>query len=380
MQQQQQSWKGKIAPGGGAGGKGAGAGAGAGFAPAKTQEQLSKLEETLSTKSWSLYENMLNLNVSQADVCKQWNDLNNLRTKILNIYGVPTKAVAKPMMAIGNGAARGAGGKGKGAAKGQAPAAKKSPGEPYSWKNVLVQLITRRVNRSITKAELTYDCAPANEADSNAGFYCRIFSPVGDVGILTQPYATEEASINKKVAEQAVARIAVQYDFPNDFDACVKQENAAISAGFGIAGMSQTQAPNAGAVPATQGAKRARAETLTQNAMDPSSVDGKNRVQHVAQLLLGRSVTKADIAWEYMETDGGHVATVAIIGYDATQYTSEVRASKKEAETQAAESLVESLRVFWEPLEEQRIVKKAEAARQKRQKKEEADAAATPMI
>jgi len=378
MQQQQPSWKGKIAPGGaGVGGKGAGAGGGAGFNPANAQAQLPKLEETLSNKSWSLYESMLNLNVSQADVSRQWNELNNLRTKILNIYGIPTKAVGAPMAAIGNGAARGAGGKGKGAAKGQAPAAKKGPSEPYSWKNALVMLITRRVNRSITKAELTYDCAPVNEADSNSGYYCRVFSPSGDVGVLTQPYATEEASINKKVAEQAVARIAVQYDFPNEFDACVKQENAAIAAGFGIAGVSGQQAPKTGAAAPTQGTKRPRAET--QNAMDPNSVDGKNRVQHVAQLLLGRSVTKADIAWEYVEADGGHVATVAIIGYDPTQYTSEARASKKEAETQAAESLVESLRVFWEPLEEQRIAKKAEATRQKREKRA-AEAGETPMI
>jgi len=402
MQPQQQSWKGGKATTGGStmGGKGGGAGGGFSVGQANnggSAAQLPKLEETLSTKSWSMYESLLNLNVSQADVSRQWSEISALRAKILKIYNIPTKpaGAAAAAGAIANApGVRAPGGRAKATLGGQVKTASDGPKEPYSWKNTLARLIVKRAGRSITKADLTYEVAAANEADPNSGYYCRVFTAMGDTTILSQPYATEEMSVNKKVAEQAVARVAVQYEFPEDFQECVRKENAAIAAGFGVAGMPGAAEVAAAArnrparaalsnlaasVAPTKGTKRARAETVPHNAMDPSKVDCKRRVQHVTQLLLGRSVEKGDITWEYQESPGANVATVTIVGYDPTQYSSAPCVNKKEAESQAADQAIESLRALWEPLDEQRILKKAEMARVKKEKRTAADGQA-PMM
>merc|ERR1740117_399869 len=101
---------------------------------------------------------------------------------------------------------------------------------------------------------------------------------------------------------------------------------------------------------------------VKQAKMGAEPTHPKAALAESVRLLLGRSATKEDIIYEYEEVDGPQfVATLSIPGMeDGRTFKGAPGASKKEAETSAAEKAGKVLAKAVRPLREAQAAAKAE--------------------
>lgn len=150
---------------------------------------------------------------------------------------------------------------------------------------------------------------------------------------------------NKKSAEKSVCKTAVEFLFP---DAFARQ-------------LAEIQANR-------------RKRPLEQAEKAVTDEPPKSRLAHALTLLLGRSMTKSDLAIELQEIqeEGGSpgtsqwIASVAVLPIDPDKYyQGEQCLSKKAAEGSACEAALEAFAEEVKPLEEEHKAKKAKLAREK---------------
>jgi len=347
------------APANGKGGNSAGVAQGKGKQAPKAQakpqapeKSLQALEAEFAAKTNEVYDALLNLNVSMADLGGMWNSTLALRSKILKMYGVPAYEAAVPAPAAkksapANTAAAvppqmqafvsmmqqqmgwGAGGLAAGAA------AADTSGD---YKSKLNTAVAKRAKASIGKGEIVYTVV---EDPSGGGFW----ATVSGAAHLAQEYHSAEAASSKKLAEHAAARSALEAEFPEVL-------------------MGEAQLWTA---PAAQGKKRKAAEAYAPSA---PLEDPKSKLMQTVQILAGRSLTKTDIVYEVAEVDAAgttrYQATVVLPAHDpSTVHQGAEAESKKQAEHNAAMVANAALAPLAAPLEEERRAKKARMAQEK---------------
>lgn len=312
---------------------------------------ISSLEVQLTAQADALYEGILDLNVPMTKLSSDWSRLLQLRSRLLVMYGVPMKEAAVPSSApsvvklVAPATKPPAGkGKGKGAPSGagvsrvatSAAAAALGPAES-DHKSQLQILVSKRIQRGLTKGDLVYS---AFEAEGG-GFTASVTGPE----VLSQEYWSAEPASSKRLAEHAAALAAIQAEFPG-----------------AVPGASQppTKKRKIDASGAAAGAGAG-----AEDAKDPKSL-----LCHHAQLLLGRPVTKNDVAYEVHEVEGWEgklfQATVSLPTYDPSAFHQGQPAENlKQAQANAAQAASEALRSIVEPLEEERKAKKAQQAQEK---------------
>jgi len=142
----------------------------------------------------------------------------------------------------------------------------------------------------------------------------------------------ESSTSQKKLAEQAAARVAVEAEFGE---------------------VSESPVAKPGKAGPAAGQKRSREAA-------PDADNPKGRLHNALHLILGRNAMKDDVAYETSQLeDGTYVSTCSLPSYDAScVYQGEPAISKKEAEKNAAEVTILELQDVVAPLEEEHKAKK----------------------
>jgi len=217
--------------------------------------------------------------------------------------------------------------------------------EGVDYKSRLNSAAAKRAKRSLVKGELTYTVLPG---PTGWGYIASVSSAT----MLTQEYWGNEPAANKKQAEHMAARVAMEAEYPEEL--------------VGI-DMAQWADPSWLDPMAGRGKKRKLEAGLPGMDVAPGE-DSKSQLIHAAQLLLGRSISKEDVAYDVQEAPeepGKFVATVRIPEYDAGALWAGVPApNQKEAQMRAAEAAMEVLQHLVGPLEEERRLKKLSKRRE----------------
>jgi len=336
----------------------------------------SILERQLTTAADTIYEHILNLNIPMAQLANDWNRLMQLRSKILVMYGVPMKDAAVPAPKATSGITA------PGMANpmqavlammgGMRPMAAAAPwgvdvgagagggSQDSDYKSKLGHLVSKRCQRSLTKSDLVYTVQEAE----GGGFHACLIGPT----VLSQEYWSEAPASSKRAAEHAAARAALQAEFPEAL-AGEAWGDAAWGAAAPPAAKKRKLEPAAAVQPANAGLE------------DPKAV-----LRHHAQLLLGRSCLKTDVVYDVkeIETPTGKLfqATVVLPEYDAQAIHQGAPAeNSRQAQTNAAQAAIDSWMHIVAPLEAQRVEKKDQQKREKREAwraKKEAEKAGAP--
>lgn len=326
---------GAIVPAGGAAGAAA-------LRPKKVETQnLPVLEAKLSTDANSLYEGVLDLNVSGQHLEATWRTLVELRGKIREAYGAPPEAISTPAGGAGKGAGKQAGGSQWGADWG---AAGGSGAGTIDWKSKLTQAVTKQSRRALTKGELAFRMV-SEEAN-------KYVAAVSFSGWQAAEYTGVEAT-SKRQAEHEAAKVALQAEYPEEYTAAeAGQAFQGFSAWFAAKGPEAMQT----------GQKRKAA------ALDglPPTIDPKSRLNQAIQLMLTRPIAKGDIQYDTRESEGSFISTVTLTNVPGP-IEGTAAENQKLAEQSAATAALEQLAPQLGPLEEEAKAKKAQKLREQRQ-------------
>jgi len=170
-------------------------------------------------------------------------------------------------------------------------------------------------------------------------------------------YESEEPKVSRKAAEEAVAQIALEAEFPN----------------FGL----DLPAPRPRGEDGPDRKSRRTEEDSERPRKTPADLDPKSRLNEGMMIVLGRSINKGDAEYTIKQEDGLTVATVLLNCLDVPQsFTGEGVSggdlkAKKEAQNNAA---LVALATFEDLIEEKRPeheAKKAEKLAELHRKRDE---------
>jgi len=308
-----------------------------GAQPGNVKADLAELEAKMAKDANSVLDGVLDLNVTMTDLGGRWDGLMMLRSRILELYGVPADKAKPPgsrfpptppdgaSMLMAWQAAQGANG-----------------GFEGDFKSKLQTEVCRRSKKSLTKDELVYTVV---QHESGKGFIASVHGATE--GLLQRQYRGTEPSSGKRAAEHAAAKAALLAEFAQ---------------GMGMSGLAPTVKKKplsaAGGAPANGGPGH----------------DPKTRLMKASQLLLGRPVTKGEVVYATspVEATGGktQVSVVSIPAHDpSASWQGAPADTLKQAEFNAAEVAFAAVAHKLGPLEEQRKEKKARQAKEQYQKK-----------
>lgn len=297
---------------------------------------MEALEAQYTAACSHIYDGLMDLNVSSAQLLLPWQELVALRNRLLQSYGiqVPASIGMSPMAPPTGGAL---------AAEGD-----------IDWKSKLFTEVSKRRGKSLTKGELNFEVV---EDEVAKGFRATCTATIDDLFTLASEYAGEESADSKRKAEHMAAKAALHAEFP-----------AAAAAAMALAALG-----GAAWWPAAPAAAKRKAELL--EADNP-----KGRLASMVQVLLGRNTTKGDIVYEHWAVvgesatgggpraavNGAFQATVKIPGFDENSVWQGAPApSQKAAEASAAVEAVKELTPIVTPLEAEHKAKKAKVNLQK---------------
>mmetsp|Transcript_86213 Transcript_86213/g.248946 ORF Transcript_86213/g.248946 Transcript_86213/m.248946 type:complete len:365 (-) Transcript_86213:219-1313(-) len=334
-----------------------------------SEKSRTALEHQLSALSEQLYESMLDLNVPMATLGGEWDQAVNIRSRLMQMYGVPAALAKPPTVTDGGGMLAGM----KGGMKGSmvpptmmmaalADGLGTAGGEGVDFKGKLNQAIGKRFKRSLAKGDLVYTVVPV---DGEKTFNCSLMSPA----CLGAEYWNSEPASSKRAAEHGAAKAALQAEFPE------------VAAELGVASMASLLGQ--GGIPAATAGKKRKAP-------GDSIEDGKSRLMHSLQLLLGRPVLKTDIIYDvepvHSSEGQGFQATVRFPDFDPSAvHQGAPAASQKQAQMNAAAVAVAVLAPTVAPLAEERKAKKARENKEalerlKKAQQEKKEAARAQMV
>jgi len=261
----------------------------------------------------------------------------DMRDKVLKMYGVtPQPRITAPSAAMqANASAFGY----------QTPPAPVAETGSIDWKSKLCGLIGKREKRTPQKGDFVYTVT-----EEGGGYVGSISSEMFKTNY------TGEPSQSKRLAEHAAAMAAIQTEFPAE-----AAQFLAVSGG--VAAPPKQQA----------GQKRSHAE------MQTGPGDAKSQFMHAAQMLLGRSVTKADVVFETKavnESETEFASTLCFKAYDpATTYQGQPSDGKKAAESSASTMCLEALASHIAAATEEHQAKKAKQRAEKAKEMKEKETA-----
>eukprot|EP00429_Kryptoperidinium_foliaceum_P055674 CAMPEP_0176102154 /NCGR_PEP_ID=MMETSP0120_2-20121206/51239_1 /TAXON_ID=160619 /ORGANISM="Kryptoperidinium foliaceum, Strain CCMP 1326" /LENGTH=371 /DNA_ID=CAMNT_0017436211 /DNA_START=1 /DNA_END=1116 /DNA_ORIENTATION=+ len=312
-----------------------------------SEKSRTALEHQLSTSANELYEGMLDLNVPMASIGSQWDKAVNLRSRLMQMYGVPAALAAPPTSGGGGGMLGGMKGGAKGGMKGgMVPPAMMmaalteglgaGAGESIDYKGKLNQAIGKRFKRSLAKGDLIYTVVPV---EGERTYNCSLMSP----SCLEAEYWNSEPAASKRAAEHGAAKAALEAEFPE------------VAAELGVANFASLIGQG-GIQAATTGKKR--------KAPGDPGEDAKSQLMHSLQLLLGRPVLKTDIVYDVQPVQSlegqAYQATVRFPEFDPSAvHQGDPAANQKQAQMNAAAVAVAVLAPTVAPLAEERKAKKA---------------------
>lgn len=195
------------------------------------------------------------------------------------------------------------------------------------WKSAL--------NQALQKHSIT-DKPEYTTAEGGVGIW------MGTVTIEGQIYSTpeDESAPNKKAAEQAAAKAALQELYPTEFQKALSSVN--------------------------RGASAQKGQKRKAGGEHPGNDDPKQKLLNSVQLYVfkkhERNIASEDLAWVVQEFEGPpktYQGSVTITVHEpSTVYTGEVCDSKKKAEWAAATIALETLKDLFGELEEEHKAKK----------------------
>lgn len=311
---------------------------------------IQNLEAAFGKAANQLYQGLLDLNTPPATITQRVNQVLSMRSSLLNMYGVPQQAVGKgkavvqwPQQWQGNGA----GWQGQGAEEAESSV--------VDWKSKLINLVSKRGKRSLTKGEMVYEACEAE-----GGFAASVTCPM-----LQQQYAGDEVAPSKKQAEQAAAKAAIAAEFPNELGMGMAAPAAAWG-GKGKQGWGALAFAGGckGAPAFAAGTKRPLASAVEER-------DNKSTLIHSMQMLLQRPVQKGDIEFDTKLVDennpqGGYVSHLTLPSYDQqAAWEGAQGEGKKQAEQNAAGQALAALQQVIGSAEEAYKAKRARLRKEK---------------
>jgi len=277
----------------------------------------------------ALFDNLYDLATPNEALQPPWQCLMRLRTQVLQAYA--TAPVHQTTLAS---------------------APPNANGSPMNWKQEFYNEFSRQQKKSPSKDDITIEVQEVEGGGFLATLSC---------SMLSQEYQGEEVMPSKKKAEEMACKAALEAELPDVFERL-----SAPQAQWPAAAEGQGKKRKA-----AQMAEAAAAPLV--NVEPPQPDNAKARLNQVAQLLKGSPLAKGDILYECVEVEGGFVATVTLapadaIGEGETVWEGTAAASKKQAETNAAEVALDALKDQVEPLEEEHRAKKAKLKRESLEK------------
>lgn len=279
------------------------------------------MEAELLRLADAVYEGIVDLSVDSSTLDSRWEQLRRTRHQLMVMTGMPVQPYA-PAMGYGQMDAVYSGWQDGGAAE--------TPAEPISWKQKLLEAVTKRNKGGLAKGDFVYETVD----DPSGGYYSTISSQSNQ---LTASYSSQTMAKSKRDAEQEAAMIALQSEFPEFFN----------------------QLNYAGQPNGQTGKKRKLAE-VPADPMNP-----KSKLTASLFLLLERNPAKDDMTFDTNEVDGGFTSTLTMPNYDPTSSWHGQGANRKEAETAACDVALTELAPTLEPLQQAHKEKKARLNREK---------------
>jgi len=224
-----------------------------------------------------------------------------------------------------------AGGKQK---QGAAPAAKKQKtlSADLGWKSRIQQAYGLKFKTPPVSTSLTYTCGTADEG----GFVCILTCDRFEA-----EYASEEVFSTKKLAEESAAMAAVRGEFHEayaDAPESMKMEGALKEKEAANAAKTEIKKEIDGAAGGTK--RKEPSSWLDGQASDPKSL-----LNSGVMILVDRSITKADMQYDIIESNGSSVATLTLHCFPDKKPVFKgkpvpgvTKDSKKQAEQNAAEA------------------------------------------
>lgn len=267
-------------------------------------DQRAMLEQELVDAIALVQKHALDLNVPPQQLVADFVKVAEVRSRVLQMHGVPAAQAYHAMPgadAIANANA--------GASQGLAGSV---AGEGVDYKSKLLQAVSKKIKRPLKKGEVLYNVIP----DDN-GFKCVLVAE----GLLDASHESGALAKSKRAAEHAAAKAALEAEFP------------AMAAEAKLA--------------ATFNASQPPREIMVLNST-AVAVDGKSQLMQIMQTRLRRPVTKSDVVYETQDlatSQGvGFQATVSLPTYrPAASWKGELAQSRKAAEKSAAKIAMAAL-------------------------------------
>jgi len=298
--------------------------------------QLQRMEMGFYEEAEILYQCVVDLSQPTGALENRWRHLMTLRDQLLKGSSFGSHYAPSPTKGKGAGGCKGAKGASKAFAALPAPYVPIAPNEDEetNWKGLLYGEYSKATKTENVKEHAIFEVEEVEEEGKRGGWLARL--------TLDEQVFEGDVMPNKKAAEKSVCKAAVEYLFP---EVLTRQ-------------LVETQA-------------KRKKRPLEQPADDPP----KQRLAQAIGLLLGRSMMKSDLTFEYQEIaeegsingrNAQWIAGVVVVAIDAeTCYEGEMCSNKKLAETSACEAALVALAHQIEPLEEEHKAKKARMNREK---------------
>jgi len=325
------------------------------------QSRISTMSTKLGTEADSIANSIMDLNLDDDVIRQHLERIVRLRSNVKMLYDQQ------------------AGQAGKGGVKEVKTKAQKRPaeqkgvinshwshGQKVNWKGLFQEWVLAEIHRPVVKGDVVYETTEAQDEDGKKVFFGKMTCMVmeDDTGARLE-YTSDESATNIKDAEQLAAKVALMNCRPDQHDEAERQHQLFLE---GSVEKDEAPAPK-------------KAKTASVGGVP--FADAKSKLNHGAQMLLGRAVMKGDVTYDVAMVEGSlpllWVATVSLPNFDPeTRFEGEACSDKKLAENSAAAKYLEA---FADEIAEKKVErdarmeqKRAEREAEKAAKMEEEDA------